>query len=39
MAVILRSDDGMLNTTSETIERIRTNIAELDRVIGGEPRR
>jgi hypothetical protein len=31
--------EGAVDTTSETIEHIRAHIAELDRVIGGRPRR
>lgn len=34
-----KTPDGTVDTTSETIARIRANIAELDRVIGGLPRR
>ena len=33
-----RTPDGTIDTTAETIERIRANIAELDRVIAGRPR-
>lgn len=34
-----RTDEGTIETTSETIARIRSNIAELNRVIDGLPRR
>jgi hypothetical protein len=34
-----RTADGAKDTTSETIERIRATIVELDRVISGQPRR
>lgn len=33
-----RTPEGTIDTTAETIERIRANIAELDRVIQGRPR-
>jgi hypothetical protein len=33
-----RTPEGTIDTTGETIARIRANIAELDRVIEGRPR-
>ena len=39
LATQTRTADGSRDTTAETIARLRANIAELDRVIDGRPRR